>query len=247
MREVVLDTETTGLDPASGHRIVEIGCIELLNRMPTGRTFQCYVNPERGIPSEAFSVHGLSASFLADKPRFAEIADRLLAFIADSPLVIHNAAFDLAFLNAELRRSGCDAIGSERAIDSVEIARRKFPGAPASLDALCRRFQIDLSERTLHGALKDARLLARVYLELHGGREPGLSLVVGATRRLPGIAVDEWRPKLVLPSAAEEAAHRAFVDAIPGALWHRQPRCEPISGVGVSVDAAAGDYTMMVG
>ena len=187
MREIVVDTETTGLDPAAGHRIVEIGCVELLNHLPTGRTFQCYLNPERSMPTDAFGVHGLSAAFLADKPRFPEIADGLLQFLADSPLVIHNAAFDLGFLNAELRRSARDEIAGERTIDTVRMARCKYPGAPASLDALCRRYQIDLSDRVIHGALKDAQLLARVYLELQGGRQPGLSLVSTSTRRLPGI------------------------------------------------------------
>lgn len=222
MREIVLDTETTGLDPAGGHRVVEIGAVEILNHVPTGRTFQCYLNPERSIPTDAFGVHGLSAAFLADKPRFAEIADGLLEFLADSLLVIHNAAFDLGFLNFELRRLGRDEICSERTIDTVQMVRRKYPGAPASLDALCRRYQIDLSDRTLHGALKDAQLLARVYLELRGGREPGLSFVSAATRRLPGLEPVEWSPRIVLPTAEEEAAHRAFVDTIPCALWRNR-------------------------
>ncbi len=223
MREVVLDTETTGLDPADGHRVVEIGAVEVLNHVPTGRTFQCYVNPERGIPTDAFGLHGLSAAFLADKPRFAEIVDGLLEFLADSLLVIHNAAFDLGFLNSELRRLGRDEISGERTIDTVQMARRKYPGAPASLDALCRRYQIDLSDRVLHGALKDAQLLARVYLELRGGREPGLSFVSATTRRLPGLEPAEWTPRTVYPTAQEEAAHRAFVDAIPCALWRNRP------------------------
>jgi DNA polymerase III subunit epsilon len=222
MREIVLDTETTGLDPADGHRVVEIGAIEILNHVPTGRTFQCYLNPERSIPMDAFGVHGLSTAFLADKPLFSEIVDGLLEFLADSLLVIHNAAFDLGFLNSELRRLGRDEIRGERTIDTVQMARRKYPGAPASLDALCRRYQIDLSDRTLHGALKDAQLLARVYLELRGGREPGLSFVSAATRRLPGLEPVEWSPRIVLPTAEEEAAHRAFVDTIPCALWRNR-------------------------
>jgi DNA polymerase-3 subunit epsilon len=223
MREVVLDTETTGLDPADGHRVVEIGAVELFNHVPTGRTFQCYLNPERSIPTDAFGVHGLSAAFLADKPCFSEIADGLLDFLADSLLVIHNAAFDLGFLNSELRRLERDEVDGGRTIDTVQMARRKYPGAPASLDALCRRYQIDLSDRTLHGALKDARLLARVYLELLGGRQPGLSFGSTATRRLPGIKPAEWMARIVYPTAEEEAAHRTFVDAIPGALWRNQP------------------------
>jgi DNA polymerase-3 subunit epsilon len=221
MREIVVDTETTGLDPAAGHRIVEIGCIELLNHLPTGRTFQCYLNPERSIPNDAFGVHGLSAAFLSDKPRFAEIVEALFQFLADSPLVIHNAGFDIGFLNAELRRAGRDEIAGERAIDTLGLARRKFPGAPASLDALCRRYQIDLSDRLVHGALKDAQLLARVYLELRGGRQPGLLLASASTRRLPGIEPATWVAKLVYPSADEEAAHRAFVGAMPGTLWRK--------------------------
>ena len=219
MREVVLDTETTGLDPGSGHRIVEIGCVELLNHVPTGRTFQCYVNPERSMPAEAFAVHGLSSVFLADKPPFAEIVEGFCTFVGCSLLVIHNAAFDLGFLNAELQRLDQSALPSERVIDTVQLARRKYPGAPASLDALCRRFQIDNSDRVQHGALKDAELLARVYLELRGGREPGLGLVSAVTRRLPGLAPARWTPKIVLPTADEEAAHGAFVSAIPDAVW----------------------------
>lgn len=226
MREIVVDTETTGLDPVAGHRIVEIGCVELLNHLPTGRTFHCYLNPERSMPTDAFGVHGLSAAFLADKPRFAEIADSLLQFLADSPLVIHNAAFDLGFLNAELRRTARDEIAGERTIDTVRLARCKYPGAPANLDALCRRYQIDLSDRVIHGALKDAQLLARVYLELQGGRQPGLSLVSTSTRRLPGIEPAAWVAKMVYPTAEEDAAHRAFIDAMPNPLW-RKPIASP--------------------
>ena len=223
MREVVLDTETTGLDPAN-NRIVEIGCVELLNHVPTGRTFQVYVNPERSVPAEAFAVHGLSTAFLADKPRFAGIVESFCTFVGDSLLVIHNAAFDLGFLNAELHRLGRPPLSAERSVDTVQLARRKYPGAPASLDALCRRFQIDNSDRVQHGALKDAELLARVYLELRGGREPGLGLVSAVTRRLPGIEPSAWTPKIVLPTADEEAAHGAFVSAIPDAVW--APRVE---------------------
>lgn len=219
MREVVLDTETTGLDPNDGHRIVEIGCVELLNHVPTGETFQRYLDPERGMPSEAFAVHGLSAAFLSDKPKFADIVDDLLAFLDAAPLVIHNAAFDLGFLNAELRRVGRSVIPGERAIDTVALARRKFPGAPANLDALCRRYQIDLADRSIHGALKDAKLLARVYLELQGGLEPGLTLAATATRRLPGLYPAAWIPRLVFPSREEDSAHKALIGRIPNALW----------------------------
>ena len=170
-REVVLDTETTGLDPASGHRIVEIGCVEVIGGIRSGPVFHAYLNPERDVPDEAYRVHGLSTSFLKDKPIFAEKVDDFLEFIAADPLVIHNAAFDMRFLNAELTRLGFAALPMERAIDTVLIARKKFPGLPASLDALCKRFEIDLSTRTKHGALLDAELLADVYLELMGGRQ----------------------------------------------------------------------------
>ena len=223
MREIVLDTETTGLDPASGHRIVEIGAVELSNHVPTGAVLHRYVNPQRDMPAEAFAVHGLSATFLAEKPLFAEIVADVLEFLGDAPLVIHNAAFDLGFLNAELRLLGFPPIAPGRCIDTVDMARCKFPGAPASLDALCRRFLIDLSDRTLHGALKDARLLAGVYLELCGGREPGLSLAATPTRRLCGIDAAAWVPKLTLPSDAEAAAHRAFLATITDPLWQNSP------------------------
>jgi DNA polymerase III subunit epsilon len=170
MREVVLDTETTGLDPLGGDRIVEIGAVELINHIATEETFHGYVNPERDMPPEAFKVHGLSEEFLAGQPIFPDVAEGFLEFIGDSPLIIHNADFDLGFLNAELDRLGKPPIPSARAIDTVRMARKKFPGAPASLDALCRRFQIDISHREQHGALKDSLLLAEVYLELVGGR-----------------------------------------------------------------------------
>ena len=176
MREIVLDTETTGLDPKSGHRVVEIGCVELLNHVATGETYHCYINPQRPMPAEAERIHGLSDSFLADKPLFAAVAEGFLEFIASAPLIIHNAAFDLGFLNMELKKLARPVIPPDRAIDTVKLARRKFPGAPANLDALCRRFGVDLSVRTKHGALLDSELLAEVYLELVGGRQPGLTL-----------------------------------------------------------------------
>lgn len=219
MREVVLDTETTGLDPNVGHRIVEIGAVELVNHVATDRVFHCYLDPQREMPAEAFAVHGLSAAFLAGKPLFADVAAELMDFLADAPLVIHNAAFDVGFLNAELQRVGSGPILRERCIDTLEIARRNFPGAPANLDALCRRYQIDLSDRVHHGALKDAKLLATVYLELLGGREPALTLVPTQTRRLVGIDASGWTPRLIVPTADERAAHRAFVARIQGSLW----------------------------
>jgi DNA polymerase-3 subunit epsilon len=224
MREIVLDTETTGLDPAAGHRVVEVACIELLNHVPTGKSFQSYVNPEREMPPDAFAVHGLSSEFLTGKPRFAEIAEDFLAFIADDPLVIHNAEFDLRFINAELERLPREKLVRERAIDTVGLARKRFPGAQASLDALCRRFAIDLSNRTKHGALVDCELLARVYLELIGGREPGLGLAdAGSQERLAAaeIAVEAApRPSRAhAPSEAELARHTAFLAKLKDPVW----------------------------
>src|SRR6266850_5246499 len=177
MREIVLDTETTGLDPLQGHRVIEIGCIELVNRFPSGQTFHRYLNPERDVPAEAFAVHGLSVEFLKDKPLFAEIVDDLVAFIADAPLVAHNAMFDLGFLNAELDRSGKTLVARERLVDTLLLARRKHPGGPNGLDHLCGRYGIDNSRRTKHGALLDAEILAEVYVELIGGRQASLVLV----------------------------------------------------------------------
>lgn len=221
MREIVLDTETTGLDPAGGHRIVEIACLELLNHIPTGRHFQRYVNPERDIPPDSIAIHGLSAEFLNDKPRFAEIVDDLLQFIGDAPLVIHNAEFDLGFLNAEFLRLGRSSLPMQAIVDTLQLARQKFPGSPASLDALCRRFTIDNSSRTRHGALLDTELLADVYLELVGGRQAGLELIAAteiatfalATVRIPRSA----RPHA--PSEAELAAHLLLVAQLKNPIW----------------------------
>jgi DNA polymerase-3 subunit epsilon len=221
LREIVLDTETTGLDPTAGDRIVEIGCVELVNHVATGGVFHRYVNPERDIPEAVFAIHGLSREFLASHPVFAAVADELLAFIADSPLVIHNAAFDLGFINAELKRLGQPAIPFDRAVDTVSLARRKFPGAPASLDALCARFKIDTSDRALHGALKDARLLAEVYLELIGGRQPGLELAATA-QAATAVGPNHTRtPRPHAPMPEEEAAHAAFVERLVEPLWRR--------------------------
>lgn len=220
MREIVLDTETTGLNPNGDDRVVEIGCVELINLVPTGRTFQRYINPERQMPDGAAAVHGLTDEFLADKPVFAEVAESFLQFIDDAPLVIHNASFDMGFLNAELARLGRPLLETGRAIDTVQMARKKFFGAPASLDALCKRFGIDLADRQLHGALKDAHLLATVYLELRGGRQPALSL---ATEKR-GVSALEARPRTprhIEPSAEEEAAHAALVDRLNDPLWRR--------------------------
>src|SRR5574338_710152 len=183
MREIVFDTETTGFEPSEGHRMVEIACLELVNQIPTGRKFQRHLNPERDMPEAAFRIHGLTEQFLSDKPKFAEIADQLLEFIGDAPLVAHNAEFDMRFLNAELALLKRETIALDRATDTVRLARQRFPGAPASLDALCKRFAIDNTQRTLHGALLDAQLLAEVYLQLMGGPQTGLSLVNDAAEQ----------------------------------------------------------------
>ncbi|HZT52610.1 MAG TPA: DNA polymerase III subunit epsilon [Stellaceae bacterium] len=219
MREIVLDTETTGLDPDEGHRVVEIACVELMNHLPTGRHFHCYVNPERAVAAEAAAIHGLTDEFLAKHPPFAAVADDLLAFIADTPLVIHNAEFDLRFLNAELARLERPALACA-VVDTLALAKRRFPGAPASLDALCRRFAIDLAAREKHAAKLDCELLAAVYLELIGGRQPGLDLLAadgGAARAAIARPVRPPRPHQA--SAEECAAHLAFLEKLKNPLW----------------------------
>ena len=229
MREIVLDTETTGFDPKTGDRMVEIGAVELINHMPTGNTYHQYINPERDVPQGAFEVHGLSAEFLRAFPVFGKIARDFLEFIGDAQLVIHNAKFDVPFLNAELGWCDLPPIPMSRAIDTLDIARKKFPGSPASLDALCRRFGIDNSHRTLHGALLDSEILAEVYLELIGGRQPGLVLSAGpAVASDGGQSGEDWRPRprpVPLPARLtkeEAAAHDAFVEAMgDGALWKK--------------------------
>ncbi len=222
MREIVLDTETTGISPNDGHRLVEVGCLELFNHVVTGKYFHTYIDPERDMPEGAFRIHGLSAEFLRGKPKFAEVADDFLAFIGEDPLVIHNAAFDLGFLNAELARIGRAPIPAARATDTLDIARRKFPGAQNSLDALCRRFGVDNSGRTKHGALLDSELLAEVYLELMGGRQPGLVLQADYAG-MHGESVARAPRAIALPprlTEAEEAAHNAFVATLGGEpLW----------------------------
>jgi DNA polymerase-3 subunit epsilon len=221
MREIVLDTETTGLEPAAGHRIVEVACLELLNHIPTGREYQTYLNPERDVPADALAVHGLTAEFLSDKPCFADIADALLQFIADAPLVIHNAEFDVRFLNAEFQRLGRPPLTGTRIVDTLQIARQKFPGAPASLDALCRRFAIDNSTRTKHGALLDTELLADVYLELMGGRQAGLELMTAAraTAALAAGGRTPRAPRAHAPTEPELAAHAALVATLKDPIW----------------------------
>lgn len=220
MREIVLDTETTGLDPLAGHRVVEIGCVELLNHLPTGAKRQWYLNPDRVMPAEAEAVHGLSNAFLADKPRFADIVAGFLDFIGDSKLIIHNADFDMKFLNAELARIGMAGLPASCALDTVALARKRFPGAQASLDALCRRFAVDNSSRTVHGALLDCELLSAVYLELIGGRQPTLTLAADRTAALAAEVARPTRPpRPHAPTAEESAAHAAFVAKLKGALW----------------------------
>lgn len=219
MREVVLDTETTGLSPNSGDRIVEIGCVELVNHMPTGQHFHEYINPERDMPEQAEAIHGLSEEFLSDKPVFADIADALEVFIGDSTLIIHNADFDLGFLNAEREKTGQEPLSAEGTIDTVALARRKFPGSQVNLDALCRRFQIDNSDRALHGALKDARLLSDVYLELIGGRQQGLALSAETEIVSEGALPNQRPPRPHAPSAKEKAAHTVFLEKLNTPIW----------------------------
>ena len=229
MREIVLDTETTGFDPETGDRLVEIGAVELLGHMPTGNQYHQYINPERDVPESAVEVHGLTLDFLKDKPVFSAVAQDFLDFIGDAKLVIHNAAFDMKFLNAELRWLDMPQIDYSRAIDTLDMARKKFPGSPASLDALCRRYNIDNSARTLHGALLDSEILAEVYLELIGGRQPDLVLASGGGQSA-GTAThgETWRPTArprplqsrVTPEESE--AHADFVTKLgENALWSR--------------------------
>jgi DNA polymerase III subunit epsilon len=220
MREIVLDTETTGLDPAAGHRIIEIACIELLHHIPTGRDFHRYVNPGRDVPLDAHDVHGLTEEFLAGHPPFEAIVDDLFAFIGSDPLVIHNAEFDIAFLNAELTRIGRPMLAPSH-IDTLTMARQRFPGAPASLDALCRRFEIDLSGRANHGARIDCGLLAAVYLELIGGRQPGLNFAAPEAAVVSAIRIAR-APRPHAPSAEELAAHEAMLALITSPLWRAE-------------------------
>jgi DNA polymerase-3 subunit epsilon len=227
MREIVLDTETTGLDPATGDRIVEIGCVELENHVPTGRNLHLYLNPERDVPAEATAVHGLTREFLSKHPTFSEVVDKFIDFIGDDVLIIHNAEFDIKFLNAELKTLGFPAIQMRRVIDTLMLARRKFPGSPANLDALCRRFNVDLSSRTLHGALLDSQLLAEVYLELLGGRQTGLSLDTPAMRTVLQQSDLTDAPKASRPARAhsanpeELAAHIEMVEKLKNAIWKK--------------------------
>ena len=227
-REIVLDTETTGIEPAKGHRLIEIGCIELFNRIPTGREYHCYINPERDVPSDAEAVHGISTAFLQDKPVFAKVAQAFLDFIAEDQLVIHNAPFDVGFLNAELARLGMAPIEMARVVDTLALARRKHPGGPNSLDALCKRYGIDNTIRTKHGALVDSLLLADVYVELLGERQATLGLASRSAamaasnglRRTKSAALQRPAPLPPRVSAEDEARHRDFVSSLGASpLW----------------------------
>lgn len=226
MREIIFDTETTGFKPEEGHRLVEVGCLELFNHVQTGKSFHRYLNPEREVPADATRVHGLTNEFLADKPLFAAVADEFLAFVGDAPLIAHNATFDMSFINAELLWSGRKPLPKDRYIDTLTMARRMFPGAPASLDALCKRFGVDNSGRNFHGALLDAQLLAEVYLELKGGRQAGLALATEtrtSTTATQSQTATRVRPPRAArphgPSAAELAAHGEMVAGMKSAIW----------------------------
>ena len=225
MREIIFDTETTGLDPQSGDRLVEIGCIEMVNRVETGQVFHAYFNPERDMPAAAEAVHGLSAAFLSDKPKFAARVDELLEFLGDSPLVAHNAGFDFGFLNAELALIGRPPLSRERMVDTVALARVRHPGAKNSLDALCTRYGIDRSHRTKHGALLDSELLAQVYVELTGGRQIGLELAAGQQDSIVATVTAVARTRVFRPARphgpdeAELAAHAAFMGGLKDPLW----------------------------
>jgi DNA polymerase-3 subunit epsilon len=232
MREIIFDTETTGLSPLTGDRVVEIGCVEMFNRCETGRHFHSYFNPGRPMPSEAEAVHGLSDRFLSDKPAFADVCEELLSFIGDSPMIAHNASFDFGFINHELGACGRPGVCMSRMVDTLAIARQKFPGAKHSLDALCTRFGVDRSQRTKHGALLDAQLLAQVYVELTGGRQIGLTLVAEINADSAGVVIslgEAASPSTIIvrparphaASAEELARHAAFLTAIKEPIWNR--------------------------
>ncbi|WP_448583001.1 DNA polymerase III subunit epsilon [Thermaurantiacus sp.] len=233
MREIVLDTETTGLDPSDGHRMVELAAVELCNRVLTGRRLHLYFNPGRPMPAEAQKVHGLTDAFLADKPAFAEVAAEILAFLSDSPIIAHNARFDWRFLNAELELAGLSPIAEERLVDTLDLARARLPGAKHSLDALCQRFGIDLSRRVQHGAMIDTELLASVYVELTGGRQMGLELGHGLVEAAAAPMPRRSWPVRVFALAPEElAAHRAFLAGMANPLWAKLEAAMPDACVG---------------
>ncbi len=236
MREIALDTETTGLDPEYGHRLIEIGCVEMLGRVRTGRVFHCYINPERDVPAEAQRIHGISSEFLLDKPVFSQVVTDFLEFLDEAPLIIHNAQFDMKFLNYELKSLGFKPLSFDRVTDTLTLARQKFPGSPANLDALCRRFSIDLSARTRHGALLDAELLADVYLELMGGRQAGLALDANVEAVSSHPADADSSPHMEVPlrvfavSDEERAAHRAFLKKLKNSIWGEYLENSAING-----------------
>ena len=227
MKEIVLDTETTGMDPAQGDRIIEIGCVELMNHMPTGQTLQLYINPEREIPAEATAVHGITSEFVADKPVFSQVYSEFVEFIKNGKLIIHNAEFDMKFLNYELAQVGHPSLSWSTVVDTLAMARKKFPGSPANLDALCRRFGVDNTGRTYHGALLDSELLAEVYLELLGGRQHGLGLAANAKKdqESKSAAVSANRkhrePRPHSASEDELAAHAEFLEKLNDPLWKK--------------------------
>ncbi|WP_149538921.1 DNA polymerase III subunit epsilon [Siccirubricoccus phaeus] len=225
MRHVVLDTETTGLDPSTGDRVLEVAAIELVNLIPTGAAYHTLIDPQREVPEEATRIHGFTAAMLQGKPKFAEIAEEMLAFLGDSPIVAHNAPFDFGFLDAELKLLGRPPLDRARMVDSLALAKKRFPGMPNSLDALCRRYEIDNSMRTSHNALLDVKLLAQVFLELMGGKQPGLELA--AARRAPSAEAAALlvrrTPRPIIPSEAELAAHAAFLKKIREPLWLQPP------------------------
>jgi DNA polymerase III subunit epsilon len=224
MREIVLDTETTGMFPEQGDKIVEIGCLELVNHIPTGKTLQFYINPEREVPVEATAVHGLTNEFLKNKPVFSQVYSEFLDFIGDAKLVIHNAEFDMKFLNAELRHVGHKALDWGRVVDTVTMARKKYPGQPANLDALCRRFGIDNSERTFHGALLDSELLAEVYLELLGGRQHGLLTATTEVQGVVSVKIERVyrEPRPHAASKSEIAAHTEMLGKLTNSIWMKK-------------------------
>ena len=222
MREIILDTETTGLDPNMGHRLVEIGAVELINHTPTGVNYQTYINPERDVDPGAQEIHGLTNEFLKQHPAFGDISTEFINFLSDSTLIIHNAPFDLAFINMELSRLGVAPISSERVIDTLVLARKKFPGAQANLDALCRRFAIENRHRELHGALVDAALLADVYIELIGGKEPTLSLSAKKSKTVADDIARVYQNPRSFPVSEEELElHRAFVETLKNPIWDK--------------------------
>jgi DNA polymerase III subunit epsilon len=231
-RQIVLDTETTGLDPLQGDRVIEIAAIELSNLMPTGRTFHVLVDPEREVPEESTRIHGFTTEMLRGKPKFAEVAEEFLGFLRDSPIVAHNAPFDFGFLDAELKRIGRPALDRGRMVDSLMLAKKRFPGMPNSLDALCRRLGVDNSMRTSHNALLDVKLLAQVYLELMGGKQPGLVLAaqVAAPKATLGGLARERTPRPIAPSPAELEAHAAFLKKLKDPLWLKPPFAEAEQG-----------------